>query len=385
MGGMNPPNVREIPSLPPARRLAAAASLACALAPLAFAQDVAPDGKPMVEYTRRAVAARESADAPALGLVVQRPGEPPVVAVTGLRSATGDIAVSPEDAWHWGSISKSITATLVARLVDQGVVGWDDAAGDLLAEVAPEMREAFAFATFRHLLSHRSGMQANIPVVRFSEFPQAPEDPVEDRARWIRIALDQEPVGELEAVYHYSNDGYIVAGAMLEAATGESWETLMRREVFEPLGLEGAGFGAPNGKGPYDQPRGHRPSDGGDRPQGRTADNPAALGPAGRVHMPLADMARYLRVHAERDEEFLSAESWETLHTKPFGGNYALGWVVPDDVARWHNGSNGSWYAEAAFNLETGVVAAVVVNDGAIGEVQAAVSGLMGFLLKGED
>ncbi len=80
---------------------------------------------------------------------------------------------------------------------------------------------------------------------------------------------------------------------MLEAATGESWESLMKREVFTPLGLTGAGFGAPMGKQPFDQPRGHQLVSDADKAVPLNVDNPAALGPAGRVHMPLADMGRY--------------------------------------------------------------------------------------------
>ena len=59
--------------------------------------------------------------------------------------------------------------------------------------------------------------------------------------------------------YAYSNVGYTIAGAMAEKATGATWEDLVKREVFEPLELTGAGFGPP--KSPdetLEQPRGHR-------------------------------------------------------------------------------------------------------------------------------
>ena len=180
----------------------------------------------------------------------------------------------------------------------------------------------------------------------------------------------------MEATFEYSNNGFIVAGAMLEAATGLSWEGLMQKEVFAPLGIEHAGFGAPLGDDPHAQPRGHVPADGADQPAPPNADNPAALGPAGRVHMPLADMARYLRAHATRDAAFLKPESWEVLHNAPFGGPYAMGWIVSDDGRRWHNGSNTMWYAEATFRPD-GTVAAVAVNDGDIASGQPAVRSLL--------
>ena len=115
------------------------------------------------------------------------------------------------------------------------------------------------------------------------------------------------------------------------------------------------------------------------------ADNPAALGPAGRVHMPLADMARFLLAHARKRPDFLRADSYDLLHATPFGGNYAMGCVVISPEARWHNGSNTMWYAEAIFNLTDGTVAAIVVNDGDITSVQPAVRTLLRKLMEKPD
>ncbi|MFG0256697.1 MAG: serine hydrolase domain-containing protein [Phycisphaerales bacterium JB043] len=304
--------------------------------------------------------ARADIDVPALGAMrVDAEGQM-MAAVSGVRVVGGDDQVTENDLWHIGSITKSFTGTLVARLIERGVVSWDDTVGELLGDHVPEMREEYAQVTFAHLLSHRSGMQANIPIARFGEFGLHPEDIMEERLRWAEMALGQEPAGPMEETFVYSNNGYIVAGAMLEAATGRSWEELMRAEVFVALGLESAGFGGPG----EDQPRGHVAGEDGDTAMAPDSDNPAALGPAGTIHMTLADMARYLRAHATRDEGFLSGESYERLCAAPFGGQYALGWLVVGEDARWHNGSNTMWYAEAVFSFEDGSVGAVVMNDG---------------------
>jgi CubicO group peptidase (beta-lactamase class C family) len=341
-----------------------------ALASVAIRQDV--------DLGARAAAVRSEVDAPALGLMIQRAGAEPQVHVDGVRQAGEEDAVTTTDAWHWGSITKSMTATLVARLVEKGEVEWTDTVGERLGEAVADMRDEYRAVDFRHLLSHRGGLQANIPMARFREFGEVPEDAVLDRLAWVTIALGQEPVGPMETTFEYSNNGFIVAGAMLEAATGESWEELMQREVFAPLGIKGAGFGGPPGAAP----RGHVAGREGDQAMPEDADNPPALGPAGRVHMPMADMARYLDAHARGREDFLSAESFATLHTPPFGGNYALGWVVTDPEGRWHNGSNTMWYAEVAFDRETGTVAAVAVNDGSGSEVRAGVKALLVELMK---
>ncbi len=328
---------------------------------------------------------RQEADAPALGLVVIRDGAEPEVAVDGVRIVGNDAVVTAQDKWHWGSITKSMTATLVARLVEKDIISWDDTIGAQLGKLVPQMHDDYRDVSFRHLLTHRAGLAANIPIERFAEFGQTPDDPISDRLKWVRIALSQSPIGPKGTTYSYSNNGYIVVGAMLEAATGKSWESLLKREVFAPLGLTGAGFGPPSGTRPFDQPRGHQPVSDVDKAAPVNADNPAALGPAGRVHMPLADIARYLLAHATRRSGFLRPETYDILHSASLGGNYAMGWVVTQPENRWHNGSNTMWYAEVAFNLAEGTAAAVVVNDGDIASVQTAVRALLRKLMEKQE
>ncbi len=331
-----------------------------------------------VDLAERAAAVRAEAKVPGLGLMLLRPDAEPEIAVAGVRLAGGDATVAVDDLWHWGSITKSMTATLVARLVEREVVRWEDTVGERLGEAVPDMRDEYRDVNFLHLLSHRGGLPSNISTEHFESFGQNPEEPISDRLAFVRYALAQEPVGPKEANFEYSNNGVIVAGAMLEAASGESWEALMRREVFEPLGMKSAGFGAPL----EGQPRGHVSSPEGPQPVPPNSDNPAAVGPAGRVHMSLADMARYLDVHVRERGDFLDEGSFAALHSIPFGGNYALGWMVTSPSVGWHNGSNTMWYAEVSFDRESGTCAAVAVNDGDLNRVQPKVSALLRELMK---
>jgi len=96
---------------------------------------------------------------------------------------------------------------------------------------------------------------------------------------------------------------------------------------------------------------------------GAFTDNPVALGPAGRVHMSLGDLITWLEVHRDQPADFLTPENWQILHTPPFGGNYALGWVVMPDGSLWHNGSNTLWYADVLIDFADGLVAATTAND----------------------
>ncbi|ESQ80976.1 serine hydrolase [Asticcacaulis sp. YBE204] len=299
--------------------------------------------------------------------------------VKGARSSDDEIAAQPVDQWHWGSITKSMTATLCARMVEAGVIDWKTTVGKVFGakDAGP-----YAQATLLHLLSHRAGLQANIDLMNMVFYSRDPlPDPRDERNKWALAALKQKPVGPAGKQNVYSNNGYIVAGAMLEKLTGKPWETLIQQEVFAPLGIEAAGFGAPGRPGQVDQPLGHAVQGHTRKPMPVGAklpnDNPVALGPAGRVHMPIASMLNYLRAHRDQPATFLKAESWQALHTPHFGDDYALGWVVRPDGSLWHNGSNTMWYAEVLVDIKTGTVACATANDAAPDTLKAVGEVLM--------
>jgi CubicO group peptidase (beta-lactamase class C family) len=296
--------------------------------------------------------------------------------VDGVRALGREEAATTADKWHIGSITKSMTATLVARCVEAGLVSWDDTLGAVLGGAAPDMRPEYRDANFLHLMSHRAGLQANLPLADLVAFPREETDARASRIAYARAALAQAPAGAKEEHFLYSNSGFVLAGAMLEQKLGATWESIIAEHLFAPLGMSGAGFGAPGTPGAYDQPVGHAAADGTNLapfpPGGPLTDNPAVLGPAGRVHAGLDDMLAYLSAHGDRSD-VLSAASWERLHTPPFGGEYALGWVLRGP-ALWHNGSNTLWYAEASFEPGAGRAAFAAVNDGRIPAVAGAVN-----------
>lgn len=309
---------------------------------------------------------RRSANCPALAAAAVRKGHAVKKWVTGERLVASGVAVTAQDVWHLGSITKSMTATLVARLVEQGRVRWDDTAGELLKNVAPDMHQAYKSASFRHLLSHRAGLAKDIPMNRFLKYPAEATNVREERSSYAREALRMTPVGAKEATFLYSNNGYVVAGAMLEAKLEASWEDLIRTHVFGPLRLTSAGFGPPGEKERLTQPAGHALRGGrivARRPGQERADNPQVLGPAGRVHMNLDDVLVYLNTHRD-GSAFLKPDSWRTLHSAPFSGDYAMGWEMHPNGARGHSGSNGLWYARVLFDRDRGISAMAAANEG---------------------
>lgn len=313
-------------------------------------------------------AMRAACGAPAMAAAARGPEGRRIDLATGRRSAAAEAPVGVEDLWHIGSITKSFTATLIARLVEAGRLSWETPLAEAAPDLAEGMRPSYREATLPHLLSHRAGLRPNIPFWRAMFFPAEGADPRESRRAYARIALGQRPVGRPGERFVYSNSGYVVAGLLAEAATGAPWERLILEHLAAPMGLESLGFGPPGAPGALTAPVGHsggwlragpRP-----HPPGRgQADNPAVIGPAGRIHIRLGDLCRYLAQHRDR-APYLSRESWDRLHTPPFGGAYALGWAVFGEGRLGHAGSNTLWCAEARFDRRAGHVAAAAANDG---------------------
>lgn len=324
----------------------------------------------------RAQTLLETAGSPA-AMVAVIDSEGARVAAAGVRIQGSNASVTLDDLWHMGSNTKAMTATLAARLVEQGVIGWDSTIGDTLGAMALDIHPGLVGADLASLLSHRAGMTANAGMLTAVRLAGADgdRDAAADRLVYARSVLASP--GATPGEFHYSNAGYVVAALMLETAAGAPYEALMAREVFGPLGMESAGWGPPGRAGAADQPRGHRGGLFGlaAAEPGAGADNPPAMNPAGRAHMSAGDLMAFLDVHrrggAGEDTGYLSADSFARLHA-PLG-DYAMGWGVQPDGALTHAGSNTMWLVSMMVRPADGWAGAAGVNDGRLNRVSAPV------------
>jgi CubicO group peptidase (beta-lactamase class C family) len=275
------------------------------------------------------------------------------VLVDGNRSVEADVAVTRADQWHLGSVTKSMTATLAARIVETGRLQWHARLGDILGGPCAGMLPGYRNVTLLHILSHRGGLPRDV------SSPLDEDGHPLTRLDYVRSALALPPVSKPGEQMLYSNVDYVVAGLMLETVTGEPWETLIAHQVFAPLGIRQFGFGPPGSPGRLDQPQGHEPDRTGLRPT--RYDIPASMAPAGGVHMSLDDLLIYLQAHRDQPSTFLE-ESWRTLHTPPFGGDYALGWTVSPGGVLSHGGTNQKWKAEVVVDPQAGLVCCSTAN-----------------------
>ncbi len=285
--------------------------------------------------------------------------------VVGERAAGSAVAPGVDDAWHVGSCTKSMTATLLALLVERGDLKWETPLKKLLPDAAPTMDAAYRDLTLVELLAHRAGVPAMTgPDATLNRCAALDVAPIEQRRQFTRAVLALPPVSKPRGDQLYSNAGIVIAGHVAEVAAGKPWEQLMQELLFEPLGMATAGFGAPGFADELDQPRGHG-EDGEAIEPGPEADNPPLLGPAGTVHASLADWAKYLQLHlrgvkgdVKVGKITLRAATFAQMRTPypPTSADrqdrYGFGWVLPtrewatgDKLVMTHTGSNGLWYA----------------------------------------
>jgi CubicO group peptidase (beta-lactamase class C family) len=277
----------------------------------------------------------------------------------GLRRKDQQTPVGPNDKWHIGSITKSMTATMLGRLADKGDINLEAKLVDFVPEDKINLDASWQSVRLIDLLTHTSGAAPNFDTNIMLDRTFANQSEL-DAARFeaVKTVLENPTAHPARSKFEYSNIGYTIAATLVASHLGKSYEELMHDELFEPLKLKTAGFGAPKGENPWGHGKRFLLFSSPINPETPDADNTPIIAPAGTVHMSLTDLATYGDMHAQLNagtSDFLSTETAELLHTPSDASagkeNYAAGLVMlnlptePTTKAIFHNGSNTLWYA----------------------------------------
>jgi D-alanyl-D-alanine carboxypeptidase len=312
--------------------------------------------------------ARRDIEAPGIAAAVWRDGRI-VEAAAGERALGTGMPVLPGDAFHVGSITKPFAAMLAARLAERGILSWSDTVegrlGPLFA-IAPAYRRV----TLADLLAHRGGLQASAPAGEDARLG-ATGVAAAQRLAAAELVLNAAPAAAPRERVLYSNYSYVVAAAVIEQAAGRAFEDLLRDEVLTPLGLAGAGFGAPGrGGGAVDAPWGHwRPERGASAaipPDARHADNAPFLRPAGGLHMPMRALALF---GADQLQGGLLRPETYRLLQRPVAPGRTIGWALGPGGELFHDGTNLRWFALVRILPAERLVIAIAANSA--GDVEA--------------
>ncbi len=186
---------------------------------------------------------QEQLDVPGFGVAIVRGDEVVYEKAFGFMNRSKGLPATPETLFYIGSITKTFTATLALILRDEGLIDLDDPVSKYLpAEVVvPSDPASQTEITLRHLMTHTSGLPRSHPN-RKNMNVDGPIDAgvalpydVEDLYTGLAMSELQSPVGER---WSYSNQGFDLLGHALERATGASYEALLKKYIFEPLGMD---------------------------------------------------------------------------------------------------------------------------------------------------
>jgi CubicO group peptidase (beta-lactamase class C family) len=323
---------------------------------------------------------------PGITAMVVKDGRIVAVGAAGVRRYGQPTPITPEDPVNIASCTKWMTATLAARLVDQGVITWDTRVRDIFSNYAT-FHPSFSDVTLAEFLTHRSGIEdySTWQAKHWAEFVALPGSASTLRRWTVDTALRDAPQVP-RGTYLYSNEGYTVAAAMLEFKTGKTWEALMAEYVFTPLGMGSARLGITYEQetSPTALPQnivGHNLQSTAAQPVPIAPPSPAialrfsaSLGPGGDVVCTLRDWAKFLQLHVRAAKGYLNPATEERL-CRPNGSEaYAMGvgsvdrvWARPGNALN-HNGD--IWGEDSVFWVAPGrnLIVALFTNTASVGQ-----------------
>lgn len=328
---------------------------------------------------------RKEFNLPAVTAAVVSSKEIVSAAAVGVRVDGKPHQVTVNDRFHIGSVGKSMTATMIATLVEKGKVSWNTMPVDVFPELKDQIHPSLRSITLEQLLSHRAGIQSFESDEEIEKAPKFKGTPIAIRrafAEWLLRRGATSPVGE----HVYSNAGYGLAAAMVERATGKSWESLMQEQLFKPIGIKSGGFGWAARTHP-NEPWGHQGGDPGFIPHSPNDKYQLTpyIAPAGDIHLSVIDLGRYAQLHLaglNGQAKLLKPTTFEKLH-KPIG-EYALGWNAQEIKglpASTHSGSAGTFYAGVIVYPKKDIAIVIAINASGKG-VNEARNKLFGMLLR---
>ena len=301
--------------------------------------------------------------------------------VVGVRKLDSDVPATLEDQWHLGSDTKAMTATLIGLLIDDGKLKFESTIEAIFPDLASKLPERFRKTTVAELLAHRSGLPRGANLSSISEKGTL----IERRIDVVKSVAQAEWVAPPNAKTSYSNWGYVILGAITERISGQPWETFVAQRIFAPLEMKQVGFYGMGTVGKIDQPWPHKKGKPMPKNGPQTGNSPV-MAPAGAVHCPLGEWAKFIanELRGLRGEpSLLSPATFKRLHTPYANANYAGGWLV--GTRPWakgptftHAGSNLMNYAVAWLAPKRDVAFLVCTNEGEGAKpCESAVSGLI--------
>ena len=323
------------------------------------------DPAAMADAIDRYVASEmRAARIPGMALGIIYDGRVAYVRGYGVADGTGR-PVTPQTPFALGSVSKSFTALAIMQLVEEGKIDLDAPARTYLPALRLADPAVSERVTVRHLLNQVSGISTYAGEDAFAADPRA------TAADLIAGMATLAPRGRVGETYQYSNLNYIVLGAIVEAASGQTYGEYVRERIYAPLGMTHSHvtYADAQADGMAD---GHQSFFG--FPLVKQEPFRAASVATGHLVSSAEDMSRYLLMWLNGGTldgaTLISPEGVRALQTPASRVtsyvSYAMGWYTnPDASVVWHGGSTYAFHSSIKLlrGPDLGVVALYNLSD----------------------
>lgn len=212
------------------------ALFALLLVPLAVQAQQIPAGSEVARFAADALKANCDPQAPGMAVLVARGDEVLYRGACGRASLELDVPLSPDQVFRIGSVTKQLAAAAVLKLAEDGALSLDDP----LAKFVPGYPGG-GEVTVRMLLNHTSGIRSYTDIPAIMGGTGIMQDL--DTARLIATFQDEKPDFAPGEGWHYNNSGYVLVGAVIEAASGQPWHAYLDESFFKPLAMAHTGHG----------------------------------------------------------------------------------------------------------------------------------------------
>lgn len=151
----------------------------------------------------------------------------------GMANYELDVPNRPDTKFRLASVTKQFTAMAIMQLQEQGLLKVTDP----ISKYIPDYPNGDKI-TIRHLLTHTAG------IPNFTSFPDLKKIKLEPHTPEQMVALFKDKPLEFTPgeKHNYSNSGYVLLGYLIEKITGKKYETVLKENIFEPLGMKNTGY-----------------------------------------------------------------------------------------------------------------------------------------------
>ena len=277
----------------------------------------------------------------------------------GLNDIENKKPATPDTLYLLASISKTVVATAIMQLYEQGLFDLDDDVNDYLPFSLRNPNYPDTSITFRMLLSHRSSLASdNSDRLSISYIPGDPDIPSYPYP-WLEKYLTPNGIGYHSSVwsdsppgekYYYANIGFSIIGYLVEIISGQNFNEYCKEHIFRPLEMYNASYRLKDlNISKIAIPYSYK--------SGNYVPNPhygmLFVHPGASLRTSVEELSHFLIAHMNcgiyKDVRILNESTVELMHTAHYpldkrGRGYGLGWIIKDPIlGKKELGHSGGW------------------------------------------